>query len=369
MSPPALFSPFTLRGLTLRNRVVMSPMCTYSAPGGVAGAWHLVHLGSRALGGAGAVMVEATAVSPQGRISAMDLGLWSDEQAAALAPVARFIAEAGAAPAIQLAHAGRKASTAVPWLGHKPVYQPPDGWTPMAPSALPYAADQPAPRAMTAADIDQVVDDFVAAAKRARAAGFKLLECHMAHGYLLHSFLSPITNRRGDEHGGCLRNRARLPLRVAAAVRAVWPDEWPLSVRLSATDWVDGGWDLEQSIELARWLKDLGVDLIDCSSGAISAAARAPAAPGFQVPFAEAIRRQAGIATAAVGLITEPAQADAIVRADQADLVFIGRAMLDDPHWALHAAQALQADGAWPLPYARAVQGLRAATRANAAAR
>jgi len=350
-----LFSPFRLRSVTFRNRVVVSPMCMYSTPDGKPGSWHLVHLGSRAVGGAGCVMTEACAVSQEGRISPMDLGLWSDAHVEAFEPITRFIKEAGAVPAIQLAHAGRKASTAVPWLGHKPIAPDAGGWKPLAPSALPYAEGFEPPHAMTGDDLDKVVREFEAAARRAQAAGFEVLELHMAHGYLLHSFLSPIANRRTDDQGGALANRMRLPLRVAAAVRAAWPEHLPLFVRISATDWLDGGWTLDDSIEFARALKAIGVDLVDCSSGAITATTRAPAAPGFHVPFASAIRERAGIATAAVGLITAPAQAEQIVGTGLADLVCVGRSFLDNPYWALHAARTLRADAAWPVQYARAV--------------
>jgi 2,4-dienoyl-CoA reductase-like NADH-dependent reductase (Old Yellow Enzyme family) len=351
----ALFSPLTLRSVTFRNRVVVSPMCMYSAQDGIPGPWHLVHLGSRAVGGAGAVMVEASAVSPEGRISAADTGMWADAHAAAFAPIAAMLAQAGAVPGMQLAHAGRKASTAIPWLGHKPVYDGPDGWLPLAPSPIPYAAGYTSPVEMGAADIDKVVEDFAAAARRSHAAGFRVLECHMAHGYLLHSFLSPIANRRTDDHGGSLENRARLPLRVAAAVRAAWPHELPLFVRISATDWVEGGWEESDSVQLAIWMRELGVDLIDCSSGAIHARSPVPTAAGFQVPFAAVIRSRTGIATAAVGLITEPRQAEQIIAEGAADLVFIGRAVLDDPYWPLHAARELGVTGTWPVQYARAV--------------
>lgn len=330
-------------------------MCMYSTEDGIPGNWHLVHLGSRAIGGAGVVMAEASAVSPEGRISPMDLGLWSDAHTEAFKPIVQFIKDAGAVPAIQIAHAGRKGSTAVPWLGHKPIYDDPNGWIPLAPSAIPYAEGYIAPTAMGIADIDKVVDDFVSAARRAHTAGFEVLECHMAHGYLLHSFLSPIANQRTDDYGGDLKNRARLALRVAKAVRAAWPESLPLFVRISSTDWVDGGWDLDQSIQLAKWMKEIGVDLMDCSSGAINAASSVPAAPGFHVPFATAIRQQAGIATGAVGLITEAAQAEQIVGTGLADLIFIGRGFLEDPYWALHAARKLRAEGDWPMPYARAV--------------
>jgi len=350
-----LFTPLKLRDITLRNRIVVSPMCMYSTRDGVPGNWHLVHLGSRAIGGAGAVMAEASAVSPEGRISPMDLGIWSDHHTEAFMPIAKFIKEAGAVPAIQLAHAGRKASTAVPWQGHKPIYEDESGWLPFAPSPISYAEGYTAPREMKLTDIDKVVADFAAAARRSLAAGFELLECHMAHGYLLHSFLSPISNHRTDEYGGSLENRARLPLRVAKAVREVWPESLPMFVRISSTDWIEGGWDLEQSIQLSRWMKDIGVDLMDCSSGAVNAASSVPAAPGFHVPFATAIRKEAGIATGAVGLITEAVQAEQILGTGLADLIFIGRGFLEDPYWALHAARTLRAEGEWPVQYARAV--------------
>lgn len=285
----------------------------------------------------------------------MDLGIWSEAHAQAFAPITAFIKSAGAVPAIQLAHAGRKGSTAVPWLGHRPIYDDPNGWTPVGPSPIPYAEGYPPPTEMTLEAIDKVVSDFAAAAQRAAQAGFELLECHMAHGYLLHSFLSPIANHRQDDYGGSFENRCRLALRVATAVRQAWPDSLPLWIRISATDWVEDGWNLDHSIELAKKFKQIGVDLIDCSSGAINAASNVPAAPGFHVPFSAAIRSQASIATAAVGLITEAVQAEQILGTGQADLICVGRGFLDDPYWALHAARKLRSEGDWPLPYARAV--------------
>lgn len=360
-----LFSPFQLRSVTFRNRVVMAPMCMYSTDEGVPGNWHLVHLGSRAMGGAGVVMTEACAVSREGRISPMDLGIWSDEHVQAFRPIVEFIRQAGAVAAIQLAHSGRKGSTAVPWLGHKPVYDQPGGWTPLGPSPVPYATGYPPPIEMGAADLKKVVNDFAAAARRACAAGFQVIECHMGHGYLLHSFLSPISNHRRDDWGGSLENRCRLPLQVAAAVREAVPKSQPLFVRISSTDWVAGGWDLAQSIQLAKWMKELGVDLIDCSSGAVTADSPVPVAPGFQVPFATAIREQVQIATGAIGLITEPAQAEQIVGTGLADLVFVGRGLLDDPYWALHAARKLRAEGDWPVQYARAVGAGRRPAKGN----
>ena len=348
-----LFSAFSLRGLEFRNRVFVSPMCQYSSREGLPNEWHMVHLGSRAVGGAGLVCAEATAVSPEGRISPGDTGLWSEAQARAFAPVAAFIKSQGARAAIQLAHAGRKASTAAPWLGGKPLSEGEGGWQAVAPSAVPFG-DWPAPREMTREEIDATVAHFAAAARRALEAGFDVVELHMAHGYLLHEFLSPLSNRRGDEFGGSLANRARFPLLVAEAVRAVWPEGLPLFARISATDWADGGWDLEQSVQFSRWLKERGVDLVDCSSGGLVPGARIPVAPNYQVPFAEAIRREAGVATGAVGLITEPEQAEEIVASGRADAVFLARAELRDPYWPLHAARRLGAPAPWPIQYARA---------------
>jgi 2,4-dienoyl-CoA reductase-like NADH-dependent reductase (Old Yellow Enzyme family) len=350
----ALFQPLRLREVTLRNRVAVSPMCQYSARDGLPTEWHLVHLGSRAVGGAGLVIAEASAVSPEGRISPDDTGLWSDAHAAAWAPIARFVVEQGAAPGIQLAHAGRKASTDAPWRGGRPVGAAPRGWPPVGPSPLPFEEGYPVPRELTIDEIEGVVGAFRDAARRAEEAGFQVVEIHMAHGYLLHQFLSPLTNRRTDEYGGSLDGRMRLPLEVARAVREAFPVERPVFARISATDWVEGGWDLEQSIVLARELRERGVDLVDCSSGGAVPDARVPAAPGYQVPFAAAIRERAGIATGAVGLLTEPAQAEAIVAGGQADLVLLARQMLRDPYWPLHAAHALGDAAPWPVQYLRA---------------
>lgn len=352
-----LFTPLRLRGVELRNRVAVSPMCQYSAVDGRAEPWHLVHLGSRAVGGAGLLIAEATAVLPEGRISPADLGLWSDPHAAALAPIAAFIESQGAVAGIQLAHAGRKASTAPPWSGGGPVAADDGGWTPVAPSPLPFAPGHPEPAELGTAAIDAVVEAFAAAAGRAARAGFRVVELHMAHGYLLHEFLSPLTNRRNDAWGGSLENRMRLPLAVARAVRAAWPEELPLFARLSVTDWVEGGWDLPSSIVLASRLRELGVDLVDCSSGGLVPQARIPTGPGYQVPFAAAIRREAGIATGAVGLITAPEQAEQIVATGEADLVLLARELLRDPYWPLHAARALGAETAWPSQYLRAKPG------------
>lgn len=349
-----LFTPFKLRNIEFKNRIFVSPMCQYSAKDGMAQPWHLVHLGSRAVGGAGLVMVEATGIVPEGRISPYDLGIWSDLHAEALAPIARFIKEQGAVPAIQLAHAGRKASTDAPWLSRNAVMPDKGGWQVLAPSALAFSAASPAPREMTKAEIDNVVAAFVAAAKRSLAAGFEVAEIHMAHGYLLHEFLSPLTNQRKDEYGGNLENRARLPLQVARALRAAWPAELPLFVRISATDWVEGGWDLPQSLQLAQWLKEAGIDLIDCSTGGLTPDAVIPAGPGFQTPFASAIKLHTGIAVGTVGLITAPEQAEHIIMSGQADVVLLARELLRDPYWPLHAAQKLGAKIAWPVQYERA---------------
>jgi len=350
-----LFSPLTLRSVTFRNRIFVSPMCQYSSRDGLPNDWHLVHLGSRAVGGAGLVMVEATAVSSEGRISPDDSGIWSDAHAEAFAPIARFIGEQGAVAGIQLAHAGRKGSCSLPWLGGGPLRVESCGWQPLAPSAVPFAMGHPVPRSLTFDELDEVESQFRAGARRALTAGFKLLELHMAHGYLLHEFLSPLVNRREDDYGGSLENRLRFPLRVARAVREEWPAELPLFVRISATDWVEGGWDIDQSVLLARQLKDIGVDLIDCSSGFAVPDEPIPFGPGFQVPFATKVRAEAGIATGAVGCITEPAQAEQIVATGQADAVLLARQMLRDPYWPLHAAKALHVEVPWPNQYLRAM--------------
>lgn len=351
---PRLFVPLTLREVTIRNRIFVSPMCQYSARDGMPSAWHLVHYGSRAAGGAGLVIVEATAVCPPGRISPYDLGLWTDAQRDAFTPIATFIREQGAVPAVQLAHAGRKASCDAPWNGGGALAPATGGWETRAPGNEPFSPAHPAPMALSETEIDHVRHQFVEAAQRAATAGFEVIELHMAHGYLLHEFLSPLTNRRNDRYGGSLENRTRLPLEIACAVRAVWPARQPLFARISATDWVDGGWDLAQSVQLARWLKEAGVDFIDCSSGGLTANARIPAAPGFQVPFAAAIRREAGVATGAVGLITDALQAEEIIAAGSADAVLLARELLRNPHWPLQAALRLGADSAWPRQYLRA---------------
>jgi 2,4-dienoyl-CoA reductase-like NADH-dependent reductase (Old Yellow Enzyme family) len=351
-----LLTPLTIRGVTFRNRIGVSPMCQYCAEGGFADDWHLVHLGSRGAGGAGIVFVEATAVTAEGRITPGDVGIWDDAHAEPLARIARFLHRQGAVAGIQLAHAGRKASCDLPWKGGAPLSAQQGAWPVVGPSAVPFQEGGPVPRELDEAGIDAAVAAFVAAARRALAAGFRVLEIHAAHGYLLHEFLSPLSNRRTDRYGGGLENRMRLPLRVAAEVRRAMPDDLPLFVRISATDWVEGGWDLPQSVELARALCRLGVDLIDCSSGALVPKATIPVGRNYQVPFAAAVRREAGIRTAAVGLITEPAQANEILTSGAADLVFLAREMLREPYWALKAQQALNQEPSWPVQYGYAVR-------------
>lgn len=354
MSASALFAPLTFRSVTFPNRIWVSPMCQYSSEDGLPNDWHLVHLGSRAVGGAGMVMVEASAVVPEGRITFWDSGFWSERHADAFARIVDFIHAHGSHAGIQLAHAGRKASTEVPWRGGKPIHEGPAAWTPVGPSAIPFADGWPVPHAMTAGEIDALVESFVASTRLALRAGFRVVEIHAAHGYLLHEFLSPLSNRRDDEYGGSLENRMRLTLRVTEAVRAAWPPELPLFVRISASDWAEGGWDLAQSIELARRLKTLGVDLIDCSSGGLVPYAKIEVGPGYQVPFARAIRAEAGIATGAVGLITDPQQAERIVSEGDADAVLLARQFLRDPYFALHAGRELGVEVAWPQQYGRA---------------
>lgn len=349
-----LFAPLKIGEIVFRNRIFVSPMCQYSSHDGLPNDWHLVHLGSRAVGGAGMVMVEATAVTAEGRITPYDTGIWSDAHIEAFRRIARFIREQGAVPAIQIAHAGRKASTDQPWRGGKPLGREAGGWTAVAPSAVPFAEGYPLPHELSVKELNVVVAAFADAARHAHAAGFQCIELHLAHGYLLHEFLSPLTNRRHDEYGGSLENRLRLPLRVAAAVREAWPAALPLLARISASDWVTGGWDPDQSVELSRRLNEIGVDMIDCSSGGLTADATIPAGPGFQTPFAERIRREAGIATVAVGLITSAAQAEHILRTGQADAICLARQMLRDPYWPLHAAAELRIDVPWPPQYLRA---------------
>ena len=349
-----LFTPFPLRSVEFRNRIFVSPMCQYSAADGMLNDWHLVHLGSRAVGGAGLVVMEATAVDPVGRISPGDLGLWDDAQIPGLERLAAFMTAQGAVPGIQLAHAGRKASTAAPWKGHHPLNARDGGWATVGPSPIPLAPNYPTPHELTEPEIDQIVNRFAQATDRARRAGFRVVEIHMAHGYLLHEFLSPLSNQRQDGLGGDLESRMKVPLRVAAAVRQAWPDTWPLFVRISATDWVEGGWDLAQSVVLAKRLRQVGVDLIDCSSGGLLPNAKVPTGSGYQVSFSSVIRQEAGIATGAVGLITDPHQAEQTLVVGEADAIFLARAMLRDPYWPLRAARELGVDIPWPVQYERA---------------
>lgn len=349
-----LLDSIKLGALELRNRIVVSPMCQYSSPGGVPTDWHLVHLGSRAVGGAGLVFTEASSVSPEGRISPDDAGIWNDVQAEAWSRIVRFIRGQGAAAGIQLAHAGRKASTDAPWRGGGPLDANHGGWTPVAPSAIPFDEGYPLPIALDAAGIAKVIADFRAAAQRARDAGFDVMEIHGAHGYLIHQFLSPLSNTRTDGYGGSLENRARLLREIIAAVRETWPAPMPLWVRLSATDWVEGGWDIEECVQLARMLGDEGIDLIDVSSGGTVAHPKIPAGPGYQVPFAARIRRETGMHTATVGLITDPRQAEDILQRGDADLIEMAREFLRDPYFPRRAAKELDAKVRIPEQYARA---------------
>jgi 2,4-dienoyl-CoA reductase-like NADH-dependent reductase (Old Yellow Enzyme family) len=351
---PHLFDPITFRSLTLSNRIVVSPMCEYSSVDGFSNDWHLVHLGSRAVGGAALVMTEATAVADIGRISPHDLGIYDDGHVSGLARIVRFIHTQKTLAGIQLAHAGRKASVARPWEGGGGLGREQGGWQPVGPSSEPFAENYPVPCPLSVAEIGKVVASFRSAAQRALAAGFDVLEIHGAHGYLIHEFLSPLVNTRDDEYGGAFGNRARLCLEIVDGVRAVWPDRLPLFVRISATDWKEGGWDIDQAVELARLLKAHGVDLVDCSSGGAVHDQQIVIGPGYQVPFAERIRREAGVATGAVGLITEAQQADAIIANAQADVVLLARELLRDPYWALHAADKLDAIVPWPPQYLRA---------------
>jgi 2,4-dienoyl-CoA reductase-like NADH-dependent reductase (Old Yellow Enzyme family) len=352
-----LLSPIKIRGLALRNRIVMSPMCQYSAHEGLANDWHLVHLGSRAAGGVGLIFVEATAVTRDGRISPGDMGIWGDEHIEPLARIARFVRSQGAVAGIQLAHAGRKASCEPPWKGGASLKTPQQGgWSVIGPSPIPFNDGDPVPKELDEAGIDAVIAAFEAAAHRALKAGFRIIEIHAAHGYLIHEFLSPLANQRTDQYGGSLENRMRLALRVARQLRQIVPEELPLFVRISATDWVEGGWDIEQSVALASQLKELGVDLIDVSSGAIVPKANIPVAKGFQVPLARRIRDDAKILTGAVGLIVEPNHANEIITGGDADLVFIGRELLREPYWALKAQHELGKEPAWPIPYGYAVK-------------
>jgi 2,4-dienoyl-CoA reductase-like NADH-dependent reductase (Old Yellow Enzyme family) len=349
-----LFSSFQLRSVEFANRMGVSPMCQYSSQDGFATDWHLVHLGSRAQGGAGLVMTEASAILPEGRISPDDLGIWKDEHIPNLQRIAGFVHSQGSRAGMQLAHAGRKASTQSPFVGNGVVLPKDGGWQPVAPSAIAFSPSYAMPAALDLRGIDAVVEGFRKAAVRALHAGFDFVELHAAHGYLLHEFLSPLSNHRTDLYGGSLANRSRLVVEVADAVRSVWPDHLPLFVRISATDWVEGGWNIDESVQLAGLLREHGVDLVDCSSGGLVPDAKVPMGPGYQVEFAARIRREAGIATAAVGLITEPEQAGAIISRGEADFVFLARAMLRDPYWPVHAAGVLGEAASWPKQYLRA---------------
>jgi 2,4-dienoyl-CoA reductase-like NADH-dependent reductase (Old Yellow Enzyme family) len=349
-----LFSPLTVRDVTFRNRIGVSPMCQYCSTDGFVTDWHLVHLGSRAVGGAGLVLTEATAVSPRGRISPADAGIWGDEHVPGLRRVAGFIREHGAVPGIQLAHAGRKGSTAPPWLGGHPMPPADGGWQPVAPSAVAFDVGGPVPEALDRQGIQDIVRDFRLAAGRALTAGFQVVEIHAAHGYLINEFLSPLSNHRTDEYGGSYDNRVRILKEICRAVREEWPSGLPLLVRLSSTDWVEGGWRAEDTVALAHHLSSDGVDLVDCSSGGNVPGATIPAGPGYQVPFSQRIKDTVPMLTAAVGLLTSPAQADQIIRNEQADIVLLAREMLRDPYWPLHAARVLGHDVPWPNQYLRA---------------
>jgi 2,4-dienoyl-CoA reductase-like NADH-dependent reductase (Old Yellow Enzyme family) len=349
-----LFTPITLREVTFRNRIFVSPMCMYSAIDGVPNDWHLVHYGSRAVGGAGLIIAEATAVCPDGRISTGDIGLWNDQQSAAFESINAFITAQGSVPGVQIAHAGRKASFATPANSALLLHPGQGGWQVVAPSAIAFSGDFAMPHAMTTNEIDIVVQQFTEATHRALKAGFKIVEIHMAHGYLMHEFLSPLTNQREDEYGGTLENRMKLPLRVARAVREAFPENLPVFVRISATDWAEGGWDLAQSIVFCAALKEIGIDLIDCSSGGQVDYAKIPVGPGYQVSFAKAIKYEVGIPTGAVGMITKSMQAEDILQNEDADVIIMGREMLRDPYWPLHTAKEMDAEIQWPHQYLRA---------------
>ena len=352
---PALFDPLAIREVKFANRVFVSPMCQYSSHDGYATDWHFVHLGSRAVGGAGLVLTEATAVLPEGRISPQDLGIWTDKHIEMLGRIVSFIHEQGSIAGMQLAHAGRKASTRRPWEGQGKIPEHEGGWKKVvAPSALAFADTYPMPQALTTEGIQEVVSAFAAAAHRACQAGFRVIEIHAAHGYLIHEFLSPLSNRREDEYGGSFENRTRLCREIVAAVRSSWPKELPLFVRISATDWIDDGWNIDESVKLAGQLKRMGVDLIDCSSGGNAPHAKIPVGPGYQTAFAERIRREAEIMTGALGMITSAVQAEHIIRTEQADAVIIAREFLRDPYWPLRAARELDQPIAWPVQYLRA---------------
>ncbi|NJW51372.1 NADPH dehydrogenase NamA [Salinimicrobium oceani] len=348
-----LFRPLKIRSIELKNRIGVSPMCMYSSEDGFANNWHLVHLGTRAVGGAGLIISEATAVSPEGRISPGDLGIWKDEHVEKLKEITAFLEEQGSVPGIQLAHAGRKASTLRPWEGGAVVNENEGGWQPVAPSAISFYEDHTAPLSLDDIGIKKVISDFRKAAKRAKRAGFKVVEIHAAHGYLLHEFLSPLSNKRKDSYGGSFENRSRLLLEVVNAVREEWPEELPLFVRISATDWAEGGWNLEEAVELSKLLLKNEVDLIDCSSGGLVPKVNIPVQKKYQVPFSEEIKRKSGIMTAAVGLITTAKEAEEVLEQEQADLIFLGRELLRNPYFPFQAAQELGAEVSWPKQYLR----------------
>ena len=349
-----LFSPLAIKSIVLKNRIAISPMCQYSATDGFANDWHLVHLGSRASGGAGLIIQEATAVSPEARISPQDLGLWKDEQIEKMQQINWFIVSQNAVPGIQLAHAGRKASVSAPWNGNKKLDESQGGWETVAPSAIGYHSNEKAPIALDKIGIQKVISDFKSATKRVVQAGYQVLEIHGAHGYLLHQFLSPLSNFRTDEYGGSFENRIRLTLEVVDAVQSEWPKDLPLFVRISATDWADGGWNVEESVALTKILKQKGVDLIDASSGGLVSHQKIPLGPNYQVPFAEKIKKDTGILTGAVGLITEAIQAEEIIAGGKADLVLFARESLRNPNLGLTFAHELQATIQWPKQYERA---------------
>ena len=349
-----LISPLTIKDITIKNRIVISPMCQYSSVDGFASDWHLVHLGSRAVGGSGLIIQEATAVSPEGRITPSDLGLYKDEHIEKLKSITAFIHQHGAVAGIQLAHAGRKASCAVPQNGGRLLKKNEGGWTTVAPSAIAFYPEDDSPQSLDAEGIKKVINDFKAAAERALIIGYKVIEIHAAHGYLIHQFLSPLSNQRTDNYGGSFENRIRLLLEVIKTVKSVWPQNFPLFVRISATDWAEGGWNIEEAVKLSAILKQQGVDLIDCSSGGLFPHAKIPLAPGYQVEFSDRIKKETGILTGAVGLITDSTQAENILISDQADLILIARASLRDPYFALHAAHNLEDDIDWPIQYQRA---------------
>jgi 2,4-dienoyl-CoA reductase-like NADH-dependent reductase (Old Yellow Enzyme family) len=350
-----LFSPIKIQNIELKNRIVVSPMCQYSSINGFPSDWHLVHLGSRAVGGAGLILTEATAVSPEGRISPDDAGIWNEEQVNAYKKITSFIKSQNSVSGIQLAHAGRKASTYSPWKGSGEVKVENGGWITLAPSPIPFSENFPHPKEMSEEDVQLVIDQFTKAAKRSIEAGFEVIELHFAHGYLVHEFYSPISNKRKDKYGGNLENRCRFAIEIAKSVRETIPDGTPLFARISSTDWVENGWDINQSIQIAKGLKEVGVDLIDCSSGGNVSNAKIPAGPSYQIPFAEKIKKEVKILTGGVGLITTAEQAEEIISSEKADIVLLAREMLRDPYWALHAAKKLNVDLTdWPKQYLRA---------------